>query len=119
MVEREFFPFRFSESLLEYINHARGVLEKVKREVQAKKEFERGAKIATLNLPSDKASERIIRYETTIERRMHRPMEQLGRLQREWTGEPTPPPINVNVKKVNFAKRTQTESAFRSNLSFK
>jgi hypothetical protein len=77
---------------LEHIDHERGVLEKVKRQVQAKEEFEREAKIATLNLPSDKASERIIRYETTIERRMHRAMEQLGRLQRERKREPTLPP---------------------------
>jgi len=84
---------------LEHIDHERGVLEKVKRQVQAKEEFEREAKIATLNLPSDKASERIIRYETTIERRMHRAMEQLARLQRERKRAPTPPAINGNVNK--------------------
>ena len=49
------------------------------------------------DLPSDKASERIIGYKTTIGRRMHRAMEQLGRLQRERKGDPPLPPINVKV----------------------
>ena len=86
-------------TLLQTIDHEREVSEKVKRQVQAKEELEREAKTATLNLPSDNASGRIIRYETTIERQMHRAMEQLGRLQRERKREPTPPPINGNVNK--------------------
>ena len=77
---------------MEHIDHERGVLEKVKRQVQAKEELEREAKIACLDLPSDRVSGRIIRYETTIERRMHKAIEQLGRLQRERKREPTLPP---------------------------
>ena len=86
-------------TLLQTIDHEREVSEKVKRQVQAKEELEREAKIACLDLPSDRVSGRIIRYETTIERRMHRAMEQLARLQRERKRAPTPPAINGNVNK--------------------
>jgi hypothetical protein len=89
----------FKEPLLKSIDHEREVSEKVKRQVQAKEELEREAKIACLDLPSDRVSGRIIRYETTIERRMHRAMEQLARLQRERKRAPTPPAINGNVNK--------------------
>ena len=88
---------RYKQKLLGFIEHEKGVLGEVKSDVQAKEELERKVKIAILNLPPDKASEKIIRYETTIERRMHRAMEQLGRLQRERRGGPTLPALNVNL----------------------
>ena len=74
--------------LLTRIMHEREVLEEVKREVQPKDEFERKTKSATLDLPSDKASEKIIRYETTLERRMRRAIENLERLQSRRKREP-------------------------------
>ena len=76
------------DDLLEYINHQREVLERVKSELKIKEEFETEAKMASLNLPSGKVSEKIIRYETTLERRMHRAIENLGRLQSRRNGQP-------------------------------
>ena len=76
------------DELLEYITHEREVLERVKSELKKKEEFETEAKLASLNLPSGKVSEKIIRYETTLERRMHRAIENLGRLQSGRKGQP-------------------------------
>ena len=48
--------------------------------------------MAGLNLPSGKVSEKIIRYETTLERRMHRAIENLGGLQSGRKGQPVQSP---------------------------
>jgi hypothetical protein len=76
------------DDLLGYIGHEKEVLERVKSQLKKKEEFETEAKVASLNLPSGKVSEKIIRYETTLERRMHRAIENLGRLQ---SGRKRPP----------------------------
>ena len=74
---------RLRDDLLESIHHQKEVLERVESELKRKEEFETEAKMASLNLPSGKVSEKIIRYETTLERRMHKAIEKLERLQRQ------------------------------------
>ena len=61
-------------------------------QLKKKEEFETEAKMASRNLPSGKVSEKIIRYETTLERRMHRAIENLGRLQSRRKGQPMESP---------------------------
>ena len=39
--------------------------------------------------------DKLIRYETTIERQLYRAMHQLERLQRRKVGEAVPPPVSV------------------------
>jgi hypothetical protein len=51
------------------------------------------AQLTSLTLPSREAVEKILRYETAIERQLYRAMTQLERLQRQRQDEPVPPPI--------------------------
>jgi len=86
---------RFEEirgEMLEYLGHESEVLEKVASQLRKKEELETEAKLGALNLPSGKVSEKINRYETTLERRMHRGIETLTRLQRARRGQPAPAP---------------------------
>jgi len=68
--------------MVEYLRHEREVLESVAKQLKKKEEIESDARMASLNLPSGKITEKITRYETTIQRRMHKAIETLERLQR-------------------------------------
>jgi hypothetical protein len=48
-------------------------------------------------LPSADAADRILRYESHLERQLDRAIDQLERLQRRRGGESVPPPLNVNL----------------------
>jgi len=78
------------KELMEYISYEKEVLECVRSQLKRKEEFETEARMASLNLPSGRVSEKIIRYETTLERRMHRAIENLGRLQNGRKRAPVP-----------------------------
>ncbi len=56
-----------------------------------------GIRRAAALLPSDKALEKILRYETTLERQILRAMAQLERLQRMRRGELVPAPLSVEL----------------------
>jgi hypothetical protein len=64
-------------------------------------------------LPSPDVLDKIMRYETTLQRQMYRAMSQLERLQRMRHGEAVPAPIMMELserawsQKCIFAKRTQ------------
>jgi len=64
---------------------------------------------------SKEVLERILRYETTLQRQLYRAMSQLERLQRMRQGEAVPAPMVMEVSekaityKGIFAKRTQIE----------
>lgn len=47
-------------------------------------------------IPNPEALDRILRYESTIERYLNRAMERLDRLQRRRRGEAIPPPLSVH-----------------------
>jgi len=47
----------------------------------------------SVSLPESAYVDRILRYETTIERQLYRAINQLERLQRERLGDLVPPPI--------------------------
>ena len=68
---------------------------------------------AAATLPSDEMLDRILRYESTIEKQLSRAMNQLERLQRMRNGEAIPAPLAVDVcatdEKIFFAKRTQID----------
>ncbi|MBI2842383.1 MAG: hypothetical protein HYX78_03185 [Armatimonadetes bacterium] len=63
--------------------------------VQEHEDFRTQSQLAKFSLPGGESSDRILRYETAIERQMYRAMNQLERLQRQRRGEFTPPPVNV------------------------
>ena len=55
------------------------------------------AEARSFSLPSADATDKIIRYETHLDRQMYRAMDQLERLQRQRKGENVPPPLNLNL----------------------
>ena len=48
-------------------------------------------------LPSAETLDKILRYETKLERQLYRAMNQLERLQRMRQGESVPPPLTMEV----------------------
>jgi hypothetical protein len=65
--------------------------------MREKEDYKTKSDLAKLSLPGVGASDRILRYETAIERQLYRAIDQLERLQRRRNGEYTPPPINVEL----------------------
>ena len=65
--------------------------------MREREDFQTQASLAKSCLPDSNSSERILRYETAIERQLYRAMNQLERLQRQRRGEYTPPPINIDL----------------------
>ncbi len=48
-------------------------------------------------LPSKEAIEKILRYESALERQLYKAIDQLERLQRSRQGDLVPPPVNIQV----------------------
>ena len=55
------------------------------------------AMIRGLSLPPRGSVDKIIRYETSIERQLYRAVSHLERLQRRRMGELIPPPVSIDV----------------------
>jgi len=55
------------------------------------------ARVKSLVLPDEAATDKVLRYETHLERQLYRAMDQLERLQRRRKGENVPPPLNLNL----------------------
>lgn len=53
--------------------------------------------LEALNLPSDQASNTVLRYAASIDRQLYRALNQLERIQRQRRGEPVPPPVSLSV----------------------
>jgi len=58
---------------------------------------EEEARIDADFLPSKETTEKLLRYETTLERQIYRALNQLERYQRQRRGEPVPPPVSIEV----------------------
>src|SRR5437762_2179469 len=54
------------------------------------------AQVRSLALPDESATDKILRYETHLDRQLYQAMDQLERLQRRRGRERVPPPLNVN-----------------------
>lgn len=82
-----------------------GLIDSEKEELEAMLEValewerrEMEVKYAKLALPANPLiMDKILRYETAIERQLYRAISQLKRLQRERKGEPAPPVIKVDI----------------------
>jgi hypothetical protein len=55
------------------------------------------AEARSFNLPPADATDKLLRYETHLDRQLYRAMDQLERLQRQRRGENVPPPLNINL----------------------
>jgi hypothetical protein len=73
------------------------LLEFLLRSVKQNRSLEFDAHFKSLALPDERASDRILRYETHLDRQLYRAMDQLERLQRRRKGENVPPPLNFNL----------------------
>ena len=68
-----------------------------KKCVREREKLEGGAQTRSFSLPPADVTDKLIRYESHIDRQLYRAMDQLERLQRSRKGEVVPPPINVNL----------------------
>ena len=55
------------------------------------------AEARSFSLPSADATDKLLRYESHLDRQLYRAMDQLERLQRRRRGENVPPPRNINL----------------------
>jgi hypothetical protein len=62
-----------------------------------REKLEREAEARSFSLPPADANDKLLRYETHLDRQLHRAMDQLERLQRQRRGENLPAPININL----------------------
>jgi hypothetical protein len=67
------------------------------QDAREREQTEESARQAAAVLPSADTLDKILRYETTLERQMYRAMHQLERLQRMRHGEAVPPPLSMEV----------------------
>jgi hypothetical protein len=51
-----------------------------------------------LSLPPSDVIDKLIRYESHLDRQLYRAMDQLERLQRHRRGENVPPPLNIKLE---------------------
>ncbi len=61
------------------------------------RQLELDAQVMSLALPSEGATETILRCEAHLERQLYRAMDQLERMQRQRKSDNVPPPLNVNL----------------------
>lgn len=62
-----------------------------------REDLELDAEARSFSLPSVDATDKLLRYESHLDRQLYRAMDQLERLQRQRRGENVPPPLNVNL----------------------
>jgi hypothetical protein len=94
-------PEKCKEIILDLIAGERKRLESLKRIIKHNENLELEDEVASLALPSKEAVDKILRYETAIERQLYRAINELERLQRQRKGEAIPPPINVEFSGVD------------------
>lgn len=58
---------------------------------------EESAKTALSHLPSKEVVDKLLRYETTLERQIYRALNELEHRQRQRRGESVPPPVSIQV----------------------
>ncbi len=58
------------------------------------------AEARSLSLPSEGATDKLLRYEAHLDRQLDRAMNQLERVQRRRCGENVPPPLNISLRRM-------------------
>ena len=90
-------PQKCRQIILELIEEKESALRDALDIMAEQEDLNTQSAMAKLCLPDGETYDRILRYETAIERQMYRAMNQLERLQRQRRGEFTPPPVNVEI----------------------
>jgi len=87
------------QAVLGYIEGKLGLYTHLSGEREEREEKEEAARQAADMLPPPAVLDKILRYETTLERQLYRAMNQLERLQRRRNGEEVPPPLTMDVSR--------------------
>lgn len=88
---------KHQEAVLKYIENELSLYKFFRREREEREDKEEEARQAASVLPSSDVLDKILRYETTLERQLYRAMHQLERLQRMRQGEFIPAPVTMEV----------------------
>jgi hypothetical protein len=96
-LEPEALRVRHKEEVLKYLARNIRDLEFLLERREQREDAEEAARQAAAVLPSMEVLEKILRYETKLERQLFRAMAQLERLQRMRRGESVPAPLTVEV----------------------
>jgi hypothetical protein len=83
--------------MLEYLDYEIGYFEFLARRRQKQMEAEDRIRRAAAMLLEEPVVEKIVRYESALQRQLYRSMNQLERLQRRRLGENVPPPVLMDV----------------------
>jgi CRISPR/Cas system-associated endonuclease Cas1 len=83
--------------VLRVIDHKLGQIQSQEERCRKREAAEEQARQAVAVLPSPDVLDKIMRYETKLERQMYRAMNQLERVQRMRRGEAVPPPLTMEV----------------------
>ena len=85
------------EAILELIDNRLRRLEGIREKSIGNEKLREVAERQVRSLPASDAADRILRYESHLERQLDRAIDQLERLQRRRAGESVPPALNVNL----------------------
>jgi len=66
---------------------------------EERQQLEKDAEARSFCLPSADVSDKLMRYQSHIDRQLYRAMAELERLQRLRKGEKVPPPLNINLSR--------------------
>lgn len=90
-------PAHCRKALVTLLTDEKKRLEVLREALVEQEQMAEAATLLSLSLPVANIADKILRYETSIERQMYRAMSQLERLQRQRRGDYVPPPIKVEV----------------------
>ena len=86
-----------TQAILHLLDQEQGNLTILQESLEEKEQLELAAQAAAFSIPDTSAADKLLRYETTLERQLYRAMDQLERLQRQRCGQAVPPPITIDV----------------------
>lgn len=93
-------PAESRKNFLQLLDTEIARLKKMKKEQQALEARRIELEKLRQSVPDGPVFDRLLRYETSIERKFDRTLSQLERLQRMRFGHPVPPPVKLEVTKI-------------------
>jgi hypothetical protein len=79
------------------IDHRLEIINLLRQYAKERENLAVDAERRSFSLPPAEATDKLLRYESHLDRQLYRAMDQLERLQRQHRGEIVPPPLNVNL----------------------
>jgi hypothetical protein len=89
--------FRGKDLAVFFIDEELKALKMAIKEQVKRNKLEEGAEGQSVSLPSAGATDKILRYESHLDRKLQRAMDNLERMQRQRRGESVPLPVNVTL----------------------